>query len=173
LTPDHPDRANKGGGTMVRSVADRKRYADLLAEVPNFEGCSRTELEQFLAEHASEVSCPAGGLVSQELRNERRLIVVIEGTATMVAPDGIETALEPGDYFGGRYPAERIAPGIVVTARSEVHALVIGPQAFCALPSRSGSHSVLRTTTRFRARRQHRREVLVGLAEREFAASGH
>jgi CRP-like cAMP-binding protein len=151
---------------MVRSIEDRKRYADLLEAVPTFRTCSRGSLEQFVAENVSEVTCNPGSVLTQGAQGDWRLIVLVSGSALMTSEDDICTALAPGDYFGGPAAVGRPGPTSVVTAISEVRALVVGPQACQALTQQALRPRVsvlgtLQTTARAAARRRHRREVLV------------
>jgi CRP-like cAMP-binding protein len=152
---------------MVRSETERKRCAEFLGAVPGFTARSQNELEQFVAEHASEVSCPAGAVVTQNSQGESRLILLLSGTAVLTTSDEIETALVPGDYFGGS-SASRNGPPSTVTAIGDVHALVIGRQAFQSWSSMHADHrraptlGALRSTTKRAVQRRRRQAVLVG-----------
>jgi hypothetical protein len=110
---------------MVRNLADRKIYADFLGAVPGFENWSRNTLEDFLVEHASEVTCRAGAVLHRGGTLDARLIVLLEGSAVMGFDDEISCALVAGDYFGAPSRAAHPSQGCTVTAMGDVRALVI------------------------------------------------
>jgi CRP-like cAMP-binding protein len=154
---------------MVRSSEDRKRYAEILGSVPAFQGYSTSSIEQFVAEHASEVTCPAGGLLAQSANGERRLIVVDAGSAVMWFDDDVCTVLHAGDYFGGTGTLQHAGPPATAIAITDVHAIVIGPQALAMLPSKAHPSRTpvlesLQSTAKSAARTHRRRRVLVGSA---------
>jgi CRP-like cAMP-binding protein len=154
---------------MVRNLADRKVYADFLAAVPGFENWSRNSLEEFLTEHASEVTCPAGATLHQGGVHEARLIVLLDGSAVMSYDDEVSCALVAGDYFGAPNRADHPSQVSTVTAIGDVRALVIGHAAIKAAGANALGHrrygddrrGALSTAALRVARRTRQRDTLV------------
>jgi len=70
---------------------------------------------------------PAGRPLSPKSHCDQNLYVLVSGSATLDAGDGVHVALEPGDYFG-RTPGRHVALAATVTADDAVEVLVIGPE---------------------------------------------
>jgi hypothetical protein len=111
----------------VSSVVDSQKYADFLANIPLFSACEQEVLEEFVAHAAFKVHFAAGRTLCSQTQCDQNLYVLVSGSASLDAGDGVHIALEPGDYFGrnpGRYH-ELIA---TVIADVDVDVLIIRPQ---------------------------------------------
>jgi CRP-like cAMP-binding protein len=77
-------------------TAEIDRY---LTEIPLFSACSKRELRT-VSGLTTELTIPAGTVVTSEGRPGREFVVILEGTAT-VSIDGTEiVTLGGGDFFG-------------------------------------------------------------------------
>jgi hypothetical protein len=123
----------------VKSVADCKNHADFLAKIPAFSNCATEVLEEFVTHAAFNVHSAAGMILCSRTHCDQNLYVLISGSASLDAGDGVRITLEPGDYFGrnpGRYH-ELIA---TVIANEDVEVLVIRPQDVVQLEAASSRH---------------------------------
>jgi signal-transduction protein with cAMP-binding, CBS, and nucleotidyltransferase domain len=122
----------------VNSVADCKNYADFLVSIPAFSNCAKEVLDQFVTDAVFKESA-SGRILCSQTQCDQNLYVLISGSASLDAGDGVCIALEPGDYFGrnpGRYH-ELIA---TVIANEAVEVLVIRPQDVLQLEKASSRH---------------------------------
>jgi CRP/FNR family transcriptional regulator, cyclic AMP receptor protein len=76
-----------------------KRGADLLAQVPLFEGLSRRHLKQ-IAEHADEISFREREVIVEADRPGGSFFVIVEGEVRVVRGDRTIARAGPGDFFG-------------------------------------------------------------------------
>jgi CRP/FNR family transcriptional regulator, cyclic AMP receptor protein len=76
-----------------------KRGADLLAQVPLFEGLSRRHLKQ-IAEHADEISFREREVIVEADRPGGSFFVIVEGGVRVVRGDRTIARAGPGDFFG-------------------------------------------------------------------------
>lgn len=123
----------------MNSVADCKKYADFLANIPAFSDCVTEVLEEFVTHAAFKVHSAAGRILCSQTQCDQNLYVLISGSAFLDAGDGVRINLEPGDYFGrnpGRYH-ELVA---TVMANEDVEVLVIRPQEVLQLEQASSRH---------------------------------
>jgi CRP/FNR family cyclic AMP-dependent transcriptional regulator len=76
-----------------------KRGADLLAQVPLFEGLSRRHLRQ-IAEHADEISFRERELIVEAGQPGGTFFVIVEGEVRVVRDDRTIARAGPGEFFG-------------------------------------------------------------------------
>ena len=76
-----------------------KRGADLLAQVPLFEGLSRRHLRQ-IAEHADEISFREREIIVQAGQPGGTFFVIVEGEVRVVRGDRTIARAGPGEFFG-------------------------------------------------------------------------
>jgi CRP/FNR family transcriptional regulator, cyclic AMP receptor protein len=76
-----------------------KRGADLLAQVPLFEGLSRRHLKQ-IAEHADEISFREREVIVEADRPGGSFFVIVEGEVRVVRGDRTIARAGPGEFFG-------------------------------------------------------------------------
>jgi CRP-like cAMP-binding protein len=101
----------------------------MLAQVPLFRGCSKDELKR-IDRAATRVDYPVGKVLCQEGAVGRELILIIEGEA-LVERGGQQVAtVGPADFIGEMSLLDGGPRSATVTAKSEVHALVLPPREF-------------------------------------------
>ena len=92
-----------GGSTSSgRPRPDRplgKRGADVLAQVPLFEGLSRRHLKR-LAEHADEISFREGETIVEEDQPGGSFFVIVEGEVKVRQGGRAIATAGPGEFFG-------------------------------------------------------------------------
>lgn len=76
-----------------------KRGADLLAQVPLFEGLGRRQLKQ-IAEHADEISYRQSESIVEAGQPGGSFYVIVEGEVKVVKGSKVLTRLGPGEFFG-------------------------------------------------------------------------
>lgn len=76
-----------------------KRGADLLAQVPLFEGLSRRHLKQ-IAEHADEISFREKETIVEAGQPGGTFFVIVEGEVRVVRGDRTIARAGPGEFFG-------------------------------------------------------------------------
>jgi Cyclic nucleotide-binding domain len=123
----------------VNSVADCQHYADFLADIPAFANCAKEVLDEFMTEHACKVHATAGRTLCAHTQCDQNLYVLLSGSASLDAGDGVHVALEPGDYFG-HHPGRHHELFATVTADDDVEVLVIRPQEVVQLENASSRH---------------------------------
>ncbi len=76
-----------------------KRGADLLAQVPLFEGLSRRHLKQ-IAEHADEIWFRENETVIEANRPGGTFFVIVEGEVKVMRGNRVIARAGPGEFFG-------------------------------------------------------------------------
>ena len=76
-----------------------RRGADLLAQVPLFEGLSRRHLKQ-IAEHADEISFREREIIVEAGQRGGTFFVIVEGEVRVVRGDRTIARAGPGEFFG-------------------------------------------------------------------------
>lgn len=76
-----------------------KRGADLLAQVPLFEGLSRRHLKQ-IAEHADEISFREKETIVEAGQPGGTFFIIVEGEVRVVRGDRTIARAGPGEFFG-------------------------------------------------------------------------
>jgi CRP/FNR family transcriptional regulator, cyclic AMP receptor protein len=106
LTGAVPGAIASGGiGESARSGRPRpdrplgRRGADLLAQVPLFEGLSRRHLKQ-IAEHADEISFHEREIIVEAGQPGGSFFVILEGEVRVVRGDRTIARVGPGEFFG-------------------------------------------------------------------------
>src|SRR4051812_5136489 len=107
----------------------RREYLDLLAAVPLFTSCTRTELKALDA-HATFRSVGVGRDLVREGDTSDELFILIEGTARVVRGGGVVDTLGPGDFFGELALLDPAPRNATVTATSELDLLVLSRSEF-------------------------------------------
>jgi CRP-like cAMP-binding protein len=106
LTGAVPGAIASGGiGESARSGRPRpdrplgRRGADLLAQVPLFEGLSRRHLKR-IAEHADEISFREREVIVEAGQPGGAFFVIVEGEVRVVRGDRTIARVGPGEFFG-------------------------------------------------------------------------
>ncbi len=107
-------------------TAERVDDVGLLEGLPPFSGCTREDLEALVVTDATRARCGAGEVLCG-LPQDRKLFVLISGSALLRVSPGLSIKLEPGDYFGQQaHRYNRVAGNVV--AVTDVEALVMAPE---------------------------------------------
>src|SRR5919107_6160419 len=88
--------------TEMRRTRGRRlgpAWADVLADLPLFEGLSRRHLRR-VADAAEEARFLPGRTIIDIGRPGDSFFVLIDGTARLEGCEGVEARLGPGDFFG-------------------------------------------------------------------------
>lgn len=91
-----------GPSPSGRQRSDRplgKRGADLLAQVPLFEGLSRRHLKQ-IAEHADEISFQQNETILEADQPGGTFFVIVEGEVKVMRGNRVIARAGPGEFFG-------------------------------------------------------------------------
>ena len=123
----------------MNSVADCTTYAGLLGDIPAFSDCATEVLEEFVTNAAVRVRAAAGKSLCSMAQSDQNLYVLVSGTASLDAGDGVRVALEEGDYFGWN-PGRYHGPSASVVADEDVEVLVIRPQDVLRLEMIASRH---------------------------------
>ena len=107
-------------------LVDSRDYAELLEGTSAFPGCSRDDLEAFVAHGVVKVHCAAGTTLDTQAPQNQSLYVLVSGSAILDAGEGVEVTLEPGDYFG-KNPERHGQLAASVVASSDAELLVVNP----------------------------------------------
>ncbi|HKN79734.1 MAG TPA: cyclic nucleotide-binding domain-containing protein [Actinomycetota bacterium] len=89
-------------GPTARPRPDRplgRRGADLLAQVPLFEGLSRRHLKQ-IAEHADEISFREKETILEADKPGGTFFVIVEGEVKVMRGNRVIARAGPGEFFG-------------------------------------------------------------------------
>jgi hypothetical protein len=111
----------------VHTVVDCKEYAEFLGDIPAFSNCAKEVLEEFVASCSFKVHADAGKTLCFQTQCDQNLYVLVSGSASLDAGDGVSVTLQAGDYFG-RNPGRFHGLVASVIADVEVEVLVIRPQ---------------------------------------------
>ncbi len=107
----------------------RNAKVDLLATVPLFSGCSKSELSE-IASIADELDVREGTALIREGDRGREFLVVIEGTVKVTKKGRKLRDLGPGSFVGEIALIADVPRTASVTATSPVRLLVITDRGF-------------------------------------------
>jgi Cyclic nucleotide-binding domain len=122
----------------VNSVANDKEYAGFLGAIPTFSNTAMEVLEEFVVHGEFKVPHPAGEALCSPTECDQNLYVLVSGSATLDAGDGVQIRLQPGDYFGRNPRHHDVIASVTADVDSEV--LVLQPQEFQLLERASSRH---------------------------------
>jgi CRP-like cAMP-binding protein len=111
---------------------------DLLADVPLFAGCSKTELSQ-IASITDELDLGEGATLIREGERGREFLVVIDGTVRVIQAGRTVNELGPGDWVGEIALIADVPRTATVVTTSPVRLLVVTDRAFQQLIRRTPS----------------------------------
>ena len=80
-------------------MADRETVESLLAKVPLFQGCAKSQLER-VSNLMTTLSEPAGRVLTTEGEPGREFIIVLEGEVEVRHGDRLLTTKGAGEFFG-------------------------------------------------------------------------
>jgi CRP-like cAMP-binding protein len=125
----------------VNSAADFKSCADFLGEIPAFSLYSEEVLEEFVTHAPFRMHVAAGKKLCGPTRSDGNLYVLISGSASLDAGDGVRLSLGAGDYFGrtpGHYHYQELMATVIAAENVEV--LVIRPEEVLQLEIAASRH---------------------------------
>lgn len=102
---------------------------DVLAQVPLFRGCSKDELKR-IDRAATRIDYPAGKVLCKEGAVGRELIMILDGTASVVRGGQEVATVGPAAFIGEMSLLDGGPRSATVTALTDVHALVLPPREF-------------------------------------------
>jgi CRP/FNR family transcriptional regulator, cyclic AMP receptor protein len=109
---------------------------DLIARVPLFAHCSKSELKQ-IASIADEIDLSEGKELTREGAPGREFFVILEGSADVVQSGKKINALGAGDFFGEIALISEGPRTAMVKATSPLRALVVTARSFRRLVEES------------------------------------
>jgi CRP-like cAMP-binding protein len=123
----------------VNSAADFKSCADFLGDIPAFSLYSKEVLEEFVTRAPFRMHVAAGKKLCERTPSDQNLYVLISGSASFDAGDGVCITLGAGDYFG-RTPGHYHALMATVIADEDVEVLVMRPEEILQLEMAASRH---------------------------------
>jgi CRP-like cAMP-binding protein len=112
----------------VKLVAEHQGIAELLGAIPPLSHCAREVLDEYVRGGVVTLHSEAGQELQAETESEN-LYVLVAGSASLDAGDGVHVSLEPGDYFGGNAARRHNQDTVTaVVAVNEMDVIVIDPQ---------------------------------------------
>lgn len=117
---------------MAKKSSSKARIAELLKEVPLFEGCSKKEMS-LLADIAEEMHYEAGQTICAEGDPGLGLQVIIEGDARVEIKKQARRRMGPGTFFGEIALLDGRPRSATVIAETDVLALSIPAWSFQAV----------------------------------------
>jgi CRP-like cAMP-binding protein len=110
-------------------LLSRKKKADVLAGLPLFSECSRSELDA-VAAVADELRLPAGREVMRQGARGRELVVLMEGEVEVARDGEVLATRGPGDFLGELALVTHRPRSATVTATTDLRVLVLERGAF-------------------------------------------
>ena len=132
-----------------------RQVLDMLAQVPLFSACSRTELRH-IAGLGTEVQVAEGATLTKQGAIGREFFLVTSGSARCFRDGKLIARFGPGDFFGEMALLDRAPRNATIVADAPMNVLVLDAREFEALLDESPSIS---------------RKLLKALAERQRAVS--
>ncbi len=113
---------------------------DLIAGVPLFAGCSKSELSE-IASIADELDLPEGATLIREDERGREFLIVVDGTVKVTKKGRKLNELGPGSWVGEIALIADVPRTATVVTTSPVRLLVITDRAFQQLVRKTPSIS--------------------------------
>ncbi len=123
----------------MNSAADFKSDADFLGDIPAFSPYPKEVLEDFVTHAPFRMHVAAGKKLCGQTRSDQNLYVLISGSASLDAGDGIRITLGAGDYFG-RTPGHYHELRATVIVDEDVEVLVMRPEDVFQLEIAASRH---------------------------------
>jgi CRP-like cAMP-binding protein len=116
----------------MRSRQSKSDPLSLLAAVPLFRGCSKSELKQ-IDQASTMAEFPAGSVMCKQGQSGHELMVVVAGTARVEIDGNEVNQLGAGEFIGELSLLDGGPRSATVTAIDDVRALVLAPREFSQL----------------------------------------
>jgi CRP/FNR family cyclic AMP-dependent transcriptional regulator len=121
---------------VARTSQRRRRSKDakveLLSNVPLFSACSKRDLRR-IAALVDEIDAPEGTVLIRQGEPGWECFVIAEGKAKATVRGSGSASLGPGDVVGEMSLLDRGPRSATVTAKSDMHLLVLNSRGFSAL----------------------------------------
>jgi CRP/FNR family transcriptional regulator, cyclic AMP receptor protein len=105
---------------------------ELLSDVPLFSACSKRDLGQ-IAALVDEIDVPEGRVLTRQGEPGWECFVIAEGQATATLRGRRAASLGPGDVVGEMSLLDQGPRSATVTAKTDMHLLVLTSRSFSAL----------------------------------------
>ena len=135
-----------------------KRGADLLGQVPLFEGLSRRQRKQ-IAEHADEISFRPNEAIVEAGQPGGSFFVVVEGEAKVVRGPKVLARVGPGEFFGEISLLDGRPRTATVVAETPLLAIRIFKSSFDKVPAQEPSVAAKILTVVARRLREAERRI--------------
>jgi CRP-like cAMP-binding protein len=119
-------------GTSRPARRNKDAKVELLRHVPLFAACSKRDLGR-IAALVDEIDVPEGRILTKEGDPGWECFVIAEGNATATVRGRRAAPLGPGDVVGEMSLLDQGPRSATVTARSDMHLLVLASRSFSAL----------------------------------------
>jgi CRP/FNR family transcriptional regulator, cyclic AMP receptor protein len=119
-------------GTSRPGRRSKEAKVELLSNVPLFSACSRRDLRR-IAALVDEIDVPEGKVLMRQGEPGWECFVIAAGKGKATVPGSGSASLGPGDVVGEMSLLDGRPRSATVTARSDMHLLVLTSRNFSAL----------------------------------------
>jgi CRP-like cAMP-binding protein len=119
-------------GTSRLGRRSKEAKVELLSNVPLFSACSRRDLRR-IAALVDEIEVPEGKVLMRQGEPGWECFVIAAGQGKATVPGSGSASLGPGDVVGEMSLLDGRPRSATVTARSDMHLLVLTSRNFSAL----------------------------------------
>jgi CRP-like cAMP-binding protein len=141
-----------GMNLRLTRTGSRTSKHTILRHLDSLAGCSDRELDA-VAQLTDEARLQQGAHITEQGASGRQAFVIVEGWAAVLIDGEPVAALGPGDIFGEMSMLDHKARSATVVAKTEMHVLVIGPEAFASFAQQPAIARRLTTMMAERLRR--------------------
>ena len=111
---------------------DRNAKTRLLAEIPLFSACSKSDLTR-IAALVEEIEAPEGKVLTRQGHPGRECFIIADGRAKAAIRGRRSVGLGPGSFFGEMALLDQGPRTATVTAETDMHLLVLDSRNFSSL----------------------------------------
>jgi CRP/FNR family transcriptional regulator, cyclic AMP receptor protein len=111
---------------------DRNAKMRLLAEVPLFSACTKSDLTR-IAALVEEIEAPEGKVLTRQGHPGRECFIITDGRAKAAIRGRRSVGLGPGAFFGEMALLDQGPRTATVTAETDMHLLVLDSRNFSSL----------------------------------------
>jgi len=117
-------RPSRVDAFRLRQMLHRDHRADILANVPLFSGCSKSDLRK-IAAIADEIDIREGKVLTRQGVPGREFFVLLDGTVDVVRDERTVNTLSGGDFFGEMGLVSQRPRTATITTTSPIRALLV------------------------------------------------
>ena len=111
---------------------DRNAKTRLLADIPLFSACTKTDLNR-IAALVDELEAPKGKVLTKQGNPGRECFIIADGRAKASIRGRRSIGLGPGSFFGEMALLDQGPRTATVTAETDMHLLVLDSRSFSSL----------------------------------------